>query len=187
MLVFFPLSIQYILGDVPELKWKKKAGTIHQARWMAAIIYILKMIFVGQRFHLSAAQRQGVIDLAFFIVYIYGFYWFSCPVPADAPFLTLSLWKDVKQWEVRDKFLSRECLRKLDGHTWYLGQAMVVLAFWSLKVDADVKMKMAQVLLSSPKTSFPVGFKPDLPRVYEDSELPEFVGSSSWLLFEVSN
>jgi len=51
---------------------------------------------------MSTSQQQGVTDLAFFIIYLYAFYWFPIPMPANAPFLTLNLWKDLKRWAAQD-------------------------------------------------------------------------------------
>jgi len=85
---------------------------------MGAEIYILKMIIAGCDFYsTSTSQQQGMIDLAFFIIYVYACYWFAMPVPTDAPFLTLNLWKDLKRWAARDPVLSSACIRKLDMHT----------------------------------------------------------------------
>ena len=64
---------------------------------MGAIIYILKMILVGDDLYdMRATQQHGVTDLAFFIVYIYSYYWLAIPESADVPILTLMLWKDLK-------------------------------------------------------------------------------------------
>jgi hypothetical protein len=169
----------------PELKWSRKLGAIHHARWMAAIIYLLKMLILGPtRFSLSAAQQRRLMDMAFFILYVYALYWFSVPVAADAPFLTLSLWKDLNRWKARDKELSRACQRKLDLHTWYLNALLVLLGLWSSKVDDNTKVEMVMRLLASPQTPLTPG-KPDRPRVYEEKELPDFV-SDSWHFFQVS-
>jgi hypothetical protein len=120
---------------------------------MAALIYILKMIIVGgERFNLGAAQGKGLLDLAFFILYVYSYYWFSAPVPADAPFLTLCFWKDLKRWEVRDPSLSDACIKKLDGHTWYVSARNVILALFSTLVDAETKMKIVEALMENPKS-----------------------------------
>ena len=87
---------------------------------MGAIIYILKMILVGDDLYdMGATQQHGVTDLAFFIAYIYSYYWFAIPVSADVPSPTLMLWKDLKQWAVPDPALSSVCIKKLDMHTWF--------------------------------------------------------------------
>jgi len=68
---------------------------MHHVRWIGAVIYIFKMIIARCDFYsMSTLQQQG----AFFIIYVYAFYWFAIPVPVDAPFLTLNLWKDLKRW-----------------------------------------------------------------------------------------
>jgi len=69
--------------------------TVHQARWIGALLYILKMAIVGlNKLKLRISQEHGLQDLAFFIVYLYSYYWFSILVAAYAPHLTLMLWKD---------------------------------------------------------------------------------------------
>ena len=105
----------------PELKWSGKVGAIHHARWMSPGIAAFKIILCGEdRFQMGQMQAKGMIDLAFFMICIYGQYWFAAPVAADAAFLTLSLWKDLHSWASRDPALSASTLRTLDRHTWYV-------------------------------------------------------------------
>ena len=54
-------------------------------------------------------------------------YWFASPVAADAPYLTLMLWKVVNEWSVIDKAVCSACNRKVDLHTWYLPPRYVPL------------------------------------------------------------
>ena len=141
----------------------------------ACTLYILKMIIIGgERLDLGVAQRKGLLDLAFFLVYIYSYYWFSVPVPADALFLTLSFWKDLRRWEARDPSLSSACLRKLDSHTWFLSPRHVIFGFFSAKMDNETKMEIVKALMANPKFDVPMG-KPERPSIYEDSKLEGFV------------
>ena len=78
-------------------------GAIHHARWMATAIYIMKMLICGEdRFQMGQRQGNAVLNIAYFIICIYGRYWFAAPMPAEAPFLTLSLWRDLNEWAIRD-------------------------------------------------------------------------------------
>ena len=101
---------------------------------MAATIYILKMLLCGEsRFPMGQRQAKGLLDLAYFIVYVFARYWFASPVPADAPFRTLLLWKDIHERASRNPSLSAVLIRKLDEHTWYLSGRQVIFSlffFW---------------------------------------------------------
>ena len=170
-----------------------KMGAIHHAHWMAASVYILKMIVVGPRWSEapglpSAKQQRGVIELGFFIIYmyVYAFYWFSAPVPADAPLLTLSFWGDMKSWEFRDAALSEVCLTKIGLHTWFLSERHVILTLWSKKVLDETKEGMARALIRVDRSTICIG-KPVLSKIHLDSELVDFIGPESWLLLKVSH
>ena len=180
---------------------------------MSKIIFLLKIFLVGDRFHLSARDRKAIKILVEFVVYLYAFFWFSCPVAQDAPSLTLQLWTDLQKWIDREKRLklpqnhrvALTCIKKLDRHTWYLSPRHVVFALWSDKVADEDKAKMAQQLMEHLRDSqtagegalggeedgtnnineeFSLG-KPDLPRICEDSSLSSFVDRDSLLLFRV--
>ena len=163
-------------------------GAIHHARWMGAAIYALKMFICGEdRFQLGQRQAKGLLDLVFFIVCIYGRYWFAAPVAADAPFLTLSLWKDLQKWTSRDPSLAQSTLRKLENHTWYLNGRLVVFSLFSHLVDDLTKKKIADAMLlpENEECEVPIG-KPDRPPITPESDLASFVTPESWLLFQVS-
>ena len=137
---------------------------------------------MGQR------QAKGLLDLAYFVLYIHGRYWFAVPVAADAPFLTLSLWRDLQKWAARDPALSDTLLRKLANHTWYLTGRNVVFAFFSRRVDDLTKQRMADAMKrpENHRQEIPPG-KPSLPSITPESKLEDFVNSESWLLFEVND
>ena len=181
---------------------------------MSKIIFLLKIFLVGDRFHLSARDRNAIKILVEFVVYVYAFFWYSCPVAQDAPSLTLQLWNDLQKWSEREKRLLRPpnhrvaltCIKKLDRHTWYLSPRHVIFALWSEKVGNEVKAEMAQCLREQLRESmmvqagegasggneddnniteeFSLG-KPELPRIYEDSTLASFIEKDSLLLFKV--
>ena len=185
----FAHLVMLLSGVDPNLKWTDKAGAIHHARWMAAAIYILKMLLCGEsRFPMGQRQAKGLLDLAYFIVYVFARYWFASPVPADAPFLTLSLWKDIHEWASRDPSLSAVLKRKLDGHTWYLSGRHVVFSLFSSKVDSSTKKKIADAMLlpENEPCDIPPG-KPTLPKISPDSCLEDFVDWESWLLFKLTD
>ena len=182
---------------------------------MSKIIFLLKIFLVGDRFPLSDRHRKAIKILVKFVLYIYAYFWFACPVAQDAPSLTLQLWTDLQKWSEREKRLltppkdrvALTCVKKLDRHTWYLSPRHVVFALWSDKVGDEDKAEMAQNLLEQLRNSqmsqtsegasggnednndcITEEFslgKPDLPRIYEDSSLSSFIERDSLLLFQV--
>lgn len=178
--------IMFFVGAEKELKMTEKVGAIHHARWMGAAIYILKMVICGEeRVKMGQKQFKALVDLAYFIVYIFGRYWFAVPVAADAPFLTISLWNDLRKWASRDPALSAAALRVLERHTWYLSGRHVPFALFSHLVDDDTKGRIAGALLKPENAAckIPPG-KPTLPSIEPDVGIEDFVTPESWLLFQ---
>ena len=175
------------MPEMLELEWSGKVGPIHHARWMAAGIAALKMVICGEnRFPMGQMKAQGLVDLAYFLICIYGRYWFAVPVAANAPFLTLSLWKDLHSWAVRNPALSASTLRTLDRHTWYLCGRNLSLSLFSHLVPDETKRSIADAMLlpENEACEIPLG-KPDLPEINPESSLEDFVTSETWFLFQV--
>ena len=178
---------QFLTGLQPDLRWTDKVGEIHHARWMAAAIYILKMVICGEeRIQMGQRQAKGLLDLAYFIIYVYGRYWFAAPIAADAPFLTLSLWHDLNKWSSRDPQLCSTLIRILDRHTWYLTGRNIFYALFSMNVDNDTKAKIAAAmrLPENEACELPPG-KPAFPMVSPESNLEDFVDCETWNLCRV--
>ena len=118
-------------------------------------IFLLKIFLVGDRFPLSACDQTAIKILVEFVVYVYVFFWFACPIAQDAPSLTLQLLSDLQRWSNCKKRLisspkhlvALTCIKKLDRHTWYLSPRHFVIALWSDKVADEVKVEMAQCLV----------------------------------------
>ena len=146
------------------------------------------MLLVGEN-RVKMGQRQGknLLDLGYFVVYLFGRYWFSVPVTADAPFLTLALWNDLQKWATRDPSLSAAVLRKLALHTWYLSGRHVVFSLFSRLVDNETKAKIVAAMREPENQAceIPPG-KPTLPRISSGDTLDLFVDNESWMFFQVN-
>ena len=147
----------------------------------------MKMSICGpDYFQMSQMQANGLKDLVFFIICIYGRYWFAAPMPAEAPFLTLSLWRDIERWASHDASLSSSLLRTLSRHTWYLTGRLITVSLFSRMVDEATKREIvvALLLLENEECEIPLG-KPELPPIHPESTLASFVTPESWFLFQV--
>ena len=75
-------------------------------------------------------------------------------------------------------------MKKLDRHLCYLIGRLVIFSLFSDKVAQNIKIEMAEKLKNVPREEILMG-KPELPRVYLDSNLFDFVNEESWLLFDL--
>ena len=163
----------------------KRLNTTHHARWMGNLIYILKMLLVREHFQLSAQQQTDVVTMAFYIVYVHFYFWFSCTRMSEVPALFLELRGDLLEWRSRDADGAKAALRKADLHMEYLTGRSVVVALASDKLCNETKDAMSTALRAIPRDSPVAMGKPEIPRVYEDSRLEEFINGDSWLFFKV--
>ena len=180
------ISVQFLAGFRKILRMAKRLPATHHARWMGTCIYLLNIVLCSDFFDVGG-RLGDMLVLCFYVIYVHFWYWMSCPVMADAPYLTISLHQDLTEWKSRDPRGATAGLKKVDLHTEYLAGRNVILALASDKVSFAEKDAMATKLKDTPK-DFPVEMgKPDRPRIYEDSVLADFVNEESWLFFQVSN
>ena len=163
-----------------------RLNATHHARWMGNLIYILKMFIVGNHFALSAQQQTDILTMVPYIVYVHFYYWFSCTRMAEVPALLLELRGDLLAWRSRDENGAKAALRKADLHMEYLTGRSVVLALASQKLSDETKDAMATALKAIPMDFHVEMGKPEIPRVYEDSKLEDFINEESWLFFKVN-
>ncbi|ESN98183.1 hypothetical protein HELRODRAFT_177430 [Helobdella robusta] len=64
-------------------------GAYHMARWMAKVIYCLKMYLFRNEFKLTATETKSLTEFCLFATHIYVPAWMLCPIPSDAPDLPL--------------------------------------------------------------------------------------------------
>ena len=73
--------------------------------------------------------------------------WLTCIFPAEAPSQDLSLFKALEvsntkgKWPNEFKRITVAAMMKLNGHTWYLSERLVVLALFSENTDIFTKKK----------------------------------------------
>ena len=164
----------------------KRLPATHHARWMGTCLYLLNIVICSDFFKVGAQQLADMLVLCFYIIYVHYWYWMSCPVMADAPFLILNLHRDLTAWKARDSRGAKAGLRKVDLHTEYLSGRSVVLALASDKLSDEEKDAMAAKLRMISTDSHVEMGKPEMPRIYEDSVMSDFVDESSWLFFRVN-
>ena len=139
-----------VLGSPAEKFSFKKPGAYHKARFMAPLIYGLKMyLFRKQvKVHLKKDIKylENLERFAIFASLYYAEFWFKAPLAAEAPIMALQLYKNMLEYKKHDSKVATAVLNKLNGHTWYLNQEYVPLSLFSSNVSDREKESIAKKL-----------------------------------------
>jgi len=73
-------------------------GAYHMARWMAKVIYCMKIFMLRNEFKLTAAEKRNLSEFCIFAAHIYIPAWIACPVASDAPVSDLMLIRAMKEY-----------------------------------------------------------------------------------------
>lgn len=141
---FLELALLFLGNPTNMLIKIRPPGAVHRARWMAKIIYCLKMYIFRDQFSMSRDELGALRKFNTFVVKIYLKYWFTCELPTFAPENDLRLLKDLITYRNIDPIISENTFRIFSGHTWYLTQSLVALAFFDLRIGASIKTKMVE-------------------------------------------
>lgn len=81
-------------------------GACNRARWMAKIIYCLKIYIFRKQFKLTAHDLAAIHDFNVFIVEVYFKKWYTCQVSISAPLNDLKLLKELINYKSINKKVS---------------------------------------------------------------------------------
>lgn len=142
-----------ILGSPPEAIHWRSPGPVHHARWMAKLLYAMKIIlFRDQRdvFQLTRAEETRLERFVQFGVLLYSKAWTKAPLAAEAAAGDLELWNDLKNYEQIDNEVGQAARSVLERHLWYLSDETVGLALFSEQVTPEDKELLVYNLSKEP-------------------------------------
>lgn len=143
------LVLGFPLPDDTKQYHFRLPGAYHMARWMAKVIYCMKIYLFRSEFKMTASERKNLTEFCIFAAHVYVPAWIACPMASDAPVNDLMLFKRIKQYAEINKVVSQAALKKLQNHTWYLGSEMVPLSLFSSKVSDEEKMSIVEAMILS--------------------------------------
>ena len=139
-----------VLGSPVENFSFKKPGAYHKARWMAPLIYGLKMFLFRLQLKTILKKDNKYLEnlerFAIFVSLFYAEHWFKATLAAEAPFMDLQMYKNMLQYKKYDSKIAVDVLKKLMGHTWYLNQEYAPLSLFSTHVSDREKELIAKKL-----------------------------------------
>jgi hypothetical protein len=125
-----------------------KPGAMHRARFMARLIYGMKIfLFRNSVFHLTARELNGLKELCIFGVKHYIRSWFSSRLGISAPKNDLLL---ARRLLVSGDRTSLAALKKLKGHFWYLSEELIGFSFFDESISVEEKRQMVLRLDTPP-------------------------------------
>ena len=171
------------LGEVPQRGVSfRKPGAIHRARFMARLIYSLKIfMFRDTGFSLSKQEAKGLTDFCVFGVGFYVKAWFQCSLSTAAPANDLRL---LKLLTTVDSPAVKGALKKLCGQLWYLSEELVALAFFDRNIDAVEKRAMVEGLSCEGEEDPPKRITVDQAMI-PNKRLHDFVTKSTKKFFQI--
>ena len=183
---FALLALLFVGGKTPDGFKLYAPGAYHHARWMAKVIYVLKIVLfrdqLGEIFEEDALDLMR--DLAIFLVLFYVRYWFTCPSAVNAPQLDLEMLQLLEKAKTQKdmKEFADASYTRLGCHLWYLTERLVLLALFGSASDAD-KKQIANKLASYSPAVAEVQIFPEATN-YQQKRLKDFVGPDSWTFFK---
>ena len=135
------------LGDTPPRGIKFMApGAMHRARWMAKLLYSVKIWMFKQQFKLTAREETSLREMSLFGCLLYTKAWTLCTRSAAAPANDLAFLKSILEYKTVNKKISDAAIKAFCRHLWYLSEELVALAFFDEAVDSNIKRKMVTAL-----------------------------------------
>ena len=191
----------YIGDETQERLQFHKPGALHSARWMAKLLYSIKLVMLAPMILsqlpkgavFGAGQLDRIKRFVAFIVLCYVPWWLTAPVTAYAPTNDLAFITRVRRYASVDEASSSSALTAFNRHLWYLTQELVPLTLFCRSVDDTVKeaiVKKLQGCQRNPNLIHRFGFswgKPSFPDLSNETALTmaSFIGEDSWKFFDI--
>lgn len=168
-------------------------GSVSRARWMAKIIYILKIYLFRAQFNLTDEQLVDIRRFICFVTKIYIYHWYSCSNGVVAARNDLQLIKEILEYRDIDEVIARAALKKISQHLWYLGEINIGFSFFDLSIEDETKQRMVNSLrhrsIDKNTRKFDIGINPgeqDMER-FADMDVSHFVSKRTKDFFNVLN
>ena len=133
-------------GNTSQVQRINMPGAFHRARWMAKLIYCLKIFLFRSQFRLTTTELEGMREFNIFVIKVYLKAWYTSPIPLEAPRNDLQLLNDLAAYKTTNPIVAKAALKSFSGHLWYLSETLIALGFFDSEIPVETKAKMAEAL-----------------------------------------
>lgn len=123
--------------------------------------------------------------MALFVVFVYLKPWFTARSIASAATNDLNLFNDLLAFKRVSKVVSKEGVKTLQRHTWYLTEESIAFSLFDEDLPLAVRSAIADAIVNQDKKMPLKVTKPTLPKLKEGALLVDYVGPRSCLLFNL--
>lgn len=120
----------------------KAPGAVHRARWMAKIIYALKIYLYRNQFELEKSELASLCQFNSFVVKTYIKYWFTCQTATVAPYNDLQLLQELSKYNKTMPDIAKTTVETFLRHLWYLSESLVTFSFFDSRLTVKQKRVM---------------------------------------------
>lgn len=187
---YLELAKIYLGGTVERKKSYtyslQRPGAMSNARWMAKAIYIIKMaLLLPQLKNVHWRYKKKIEQMALYVVFCHLKVWFTAPLVSSAASNDIAMYRSLIDFIKVHKKAAEACCKKMNRHTWYLTEELIPLSLFDEQLPLETRTKLAKEIhnFKSPAT-LPIQ-KPQLPTLQATSEVIDFVGPRSKVLFEL--
>ena len=138
------LTVIYLGGTSCKNYKFNKPGALHRARWMARVIYALKICLFHKQMKLTKSEINGMQRFVLYAIQCYVIEWFLAPTASAAPATDFSLLKKLQIYN--DKEISEVACKALSRHLWYLNEELIGLSFFDERLSHETKRDMVNSL-----------------------------------------
>ena len=173
----------------------EQPGAFHHARFMAKAIYYIKMFMVlpqlTEKDLVTLQQAEQVNRMSLFVILQYGQYFLQTALTTAAPRIDLEFWRNTKKYSTIDPVISDSVDQSVQRQMFYLTEELVVLALCDDNTTHTEKDEIVRCMLQCDR---PQQFQPKKPdfkvdklknKSHDTPKLSDFVGSRSWLIFDL--
>ena len=138
--------VLFLLGHPPENFTFKLPGAMSKARWMAVLIYGIKIFLFRKALKKGKKEQKKLERFVIFGCLFYIKHWVMTRFASEAPHMDLKLYKDMIAYKEFDNEVADAVLDKLTRHTWYLNMEYVPFTLFSKLVPEEEKAEIAMKL-----------------------------------------
>uniref|UniRef100_A0A2S2PCY9 Uncharacterized protein n=1 Tax=Schizaphis graminum TaxID=13262 RepID=A0A2S2PCY9_SCHGA len=172
------------LGDETAKDFKiRRPGALHRARWMAKLIYSLKIFLFRSQFKLTARELSALEAFNVFVIQVYIKYWYTASSGELAPYNDLNLLKELDNYKKSNIVIGNAAAKSFSRHLWYLSETLIGLAFFDSKVSSEMKVNMVKSLVKK-GADFPLRRITVETTAVQTVQLSDFVSKNSLILFK---
>ena len=189
---FLDLTILLLEGKMASYTFLT-CGALHKARWMAKVIYAMKMILFKHEMDSKGlivfedGQYEKLVRFVLFVLFTYVEYWFETPLASKATKNDLDMVKNCIRYRVVDSLVSEGAVHACHLQGWYLSPELAPLCLFDANVPLSEKREIVAKLrqfvprnIIMPEKRFGAAFgRPEFSEINFSTELVDVIDRDS--------